>query len=290
MDFRSLLFQRILNLNTWHRKGVRAPHQPLYLLLLIGRLQSGLPRLASFSSIQRKLKEALKIFGPPRRSFHPEYPFWHLAKGDDAICEIPGCERISLRPGSSNPSVAELVRRNATGGLRAEFENALRDIEFSSIVVHRILDGHFPRNLHSDVLDFFGVRVVEPANHLSSKEPSFRERIERAYSGRCCITRTRVQFFTQAPGLEAVHIRWRQAGGSDSEANGLLLNGFHAKLFTLGLFTISTNFKVAVSGRLSISDPSGFLSNARKIQLPSQEELWPSENDLEWHRSEVFKG
>jgi putative restriction endonuclease len=253
-------------------------------------LQEGLPRLTPFSSIQDKLREALKIFGPPRKSYHPEYPFWHLANGSNAICEIPGSEKVSLRPGSSNPSVSELLSQSSKGGLLAEFESALRNFEFSSIVVHRILDGHFPRNLHSEILDYFGVRVVEPiANHVSN-ERSFKDRLVKAYSGRCCITGTKVQFLDQAPGLEAVHIRWRQAGGSDSEANGLLLNCFHAKLFTLGLFTISPGYTVATSARLSVSDPTGYLKNDTKIHLPVEEDLWPNINHLEWHRSEVFKG
>ena len=40
-------------------------------------------------------------------------------------------------------------------------------------------------------------------------------------------------------GLDAAHIKWCQAGGPDTEVNGLALCVLHHKVFDLGAFTIS---------------------------------------------------
>jgi putative restriction endonuclease len=47
--------------------------------------------------------------------------------------------------------------------------------------------------------------------------------------------------------LEAAHIKWHQAGGPDSEANGVALCALHHKLFDRGAFTLSKDMKIQVS-------------------------------------------
>jgi hypothetical protein len=40
--------------------------------------------------------------------------------------------------------------------------------------------------------------------------------------------------------LDAAHIRWHQAGGPETESNGLVLCVLHHKTFDLGVFTVSS--------------------------------------------------
>ena len=74
MSFR----KKIDRLNVWSSGGKRAPHKPLLLLLILGRHARGLADEVSFVEIEKDLKELLVEFGPPRKSIHPEYPFWYL--------------------------------------------------------------------------------------------------------------------------------------------------------------------------------------------------------------------
>ncbi len=65
-------------LNMWGRGDQRAPHKPLLVLYALGRWSRGETTDVPFQQVDPDLTELLKEFGPPRRSYHPEYPFWRL--------------------------------------------------------------------------------------------------------------------------------------------------------------------------------------------------------------------
>jgi putative restriction endonuclease len=70
-------------INIWKKGGQRAPHKPLLLLMTLARVQRGESRLATFEVIEPALKRLLQDFGPQRKSFHPEFPFWRLQNDGD---------------------------------------------------------------------------------------------------------------------------------------------------------------------------------------------------------------
>ena len=72
---RDRLLHLFRNLHAWKRGGQRAPHKPLLLLLALGRVINNEERLVSYVDIERRLKELLRRFGPPRNAFHPQFPF-----------------------------------------------------------------------------------------------------------------------------------------------------------------------------------------------------------------------
>jgi putative restriction endonuclease len=65
-------------LNVWSRGGQRAPHKPLLVLYALGRWSRGERDDLTFREAAPDLTALLKEFGPPRQSYHPEYPFWRL--------------------------------------------------------------------------------------------------------------------------------------------------------------------------------------------------------------------
>ncbi len=110
---------RIADLSIWKRSGQRAPHKPLLLLWALGRLTRGEPRLVPYSTVDAELKPLLQEFGPPRKSYHTEYPFWYLR--NDGLWEVTGVEGARVREGkASEPTKRELVRLDAEGGLTAD--------------------------------------------------------------------------------------------------------------------------------------------------------------------------
>src|SRR5262249_22937873 len=65
-------------LNVWRRGGQRAPHKPLLVLYALGRLSRGDTTDIPCRDVEHDLTDLLQEFGPPRRSNHPDFPFWRL--------------------------------------------------------------------------------------------------------------------------------------------------------------------------------------------------------------------
>lgn len=101
------------NLKVWQRGDEQAPHKPLLLLLALGRYVAGSNRLIKYSEIDKPLKELLELFGPPRKSFHSEYPFWRLR--NDGIWELENAEGLETRVGQTDAKKSELIGARSFG-------------------------------------------------------------------------------------------------------------------------------------------------------------------------------
>src|SRR5205814_5429723 len=90
------ILRRFDNLNVWKKHGKRAPHKPLLVLYALGRWQRGLTDVG-FREAEKDLKELLREFGPPRKSDHPEEPFWRLQYDD--VWTVHAAEGLALKAG-----------------------------------------------------------------------------------------------------------------------------------------------------------------------------------------------
>jgi putative restriction endonuclease len=271
------------------REGIRAPHKPLLLLLALGRLERGEERLVAFADIEEPLRRLLAEFGPPRRSYHPEYPFWHLRS--DGLWEV---ERAAeLEQGTRGDSVSVTVLRDGIrGGLPEEHHHALRrDARLLTLAVQAILDQHFAPSLHDDLLAAVGLDF-QPALARSARDPSFRVEVLRAYEYRCSMCGYDGQLDTTSVGVDAAHVRWHALGGPDSVANGLALCALHHRIFDGGVLTIDLDRRIDVSRRFrggpgarSVIDLQG-----TPVALPQSGIDPPAEQHLRWHHREVFRG
>ena len=98
---------RIDHLNVWKSGDIRAPHKPLLLLYALGRLQNG-QRLIPYAEADRDLKKLLIEFGPVRKSYHPEFPFWHLQS--DGLWELDQSHQLEKR--KAGPPRQESLRHH----------------------------------------------------------------------------------------------------------------------------------------------------------------------------------
>jgi len=282
------LFSR---LNVWKRGSSRAPHKPLLLLWAIARYSQGLDRLIAFSEIEEPLTRLLREFGPPRKSYHPEYPFWRLQ--NDGIWEIPGADRFTSRASNTDAKKTELIQKEAQGGLKPEIYKCVQsDPHFVCEVVSGLLEAHFPPSMHDEILSAVGLQGF----HLYRKQPRdhrFRERILRAYGYKCMFCGFDVRMDQMNVGLEAAHIRWHQAGGPDIEPNGIALCVLHHKLFDLGAFTLDRE-----SGRILVSERVHGTVGVAEWALryhgsephsPIRDDFRPRGDFLDWHHKEVFR-
>jgi putative restriction endonuclease len=87
------------HLTLWSKGNQRAPHEPLLVLYALGCWSRGVTEIPYFD-VEKDLIRLLREFGPPRRTPHPEQPFWRL-QGDGlwvvtgiGACSTNGSDRI----------------------------------------------------------------------------------------------------------------------------------------------------------------------------------------------------
>jgi len=276
----------------WKRRSERALHKPLLLLYALGKCARGEPRMIPYAEVDRSLRPLLEEFGPPRATYHTEYPFWRLQ--NDQVWELEHAEHIQTRQSNIDAKKSELLRYNVEGGFPEPIYTALRrNRQLLLTIAHRILDAHFPASMHEDILTAVGLDTsVESATHRV-RDSKFRTRVLTAYTYSCAVCGFDVRLGTTHVGLDAAHIRWHQAGGPDVERNGLALCVLHHKLFDRGAFTISVNYRIELSEHLYGSN--GFEQHllryhGAQLIYPVNPQHLPAAEHLSWHHKEVFKG
>lgn len=150
--------QRFRELNVWRRGDERAPHKPLKVLYALGRLQAGADRLIPFDELEGPLESLLEEFGPPRKSQHPELPFYHLQT--DGVWEVDERVPLTRRRGSQNLLRTDLREWHIGGGFTEPiFEELRRRPEAARELAREILAAHFPESLHASILNAVGLEL-----------------------------------------------------------------------------------------------------------------------------------
>ncbi len=294
---RDEFLQKIERINVWQRRGERAPHKPLLLLLALGRVLGKRERLAAYMQIESRLTDLLKNFGPPRKAWHPEFPFGRLPA--DELWEIPERETLS-RTASGDLRVRDLRERGVQGGFPEPLYDLLRNRpELGREAAQRLLDGHFPESLHDELRDAVGIPrtwVARDAPLPPRRDPAFRDEVLREYQRRCAVCDFDVRLGNELIGLEAAHIKWHAAGGPDEVANGLALCGLHHKAFDRGAFGLEPveagGYKVLVSSEVhGLSAPvRWFLDyHDKPLRSPRNRCLGPDPRFVKWHGKKVFR-
>jgi len=280
-------------LGVWKRGGQRAPHKPLLLLLALGRLQRGEPRLVDFNDLEGPLRSLLGRFGPPRRSHHPEYPFWWLQS--DGVWEVPRGEEVPRRSGGKEPLVTAVREGHLEGGLPADLDRLLRA---RPALVRRaaaaLLEAHFPSSVHGDICTAAGLDLEDRvASTRRRRDPAFAGEVLRAYEHRCAMCGYRVTLDGASVAIEAAHVRWHAGGGPSTVDNGMALCPVHHKLFDLGALGLSEKRRVLVSSRLTDQrTPEATMEEiAGRPLLGPQRGFRPvALPHVRWHLEEVFRG
>jgi hypothetical protein len=113
---RASILQQFDRLNVWARGDQRAPHKPLLVLYALGRWSRGDTGDIPFSEVDRDLTGLLKEFGPPRQSYHPEYPFWRLQ--NDGVWQVHAAGALKPRKGNTDPPRASYWPATPAGASR----------------------------------------------------------------------------------------------------------------------------------------------------------------------------
>lgn len=284
------ILQPFSSLNVWKRGAQRAPHKPLLILLALSDLQHGKPRLTRFADVEQRLKSLVTNYGPPRNSYHPEYPFWRLK--NDGIWEVQCDDELIKRKGHSDPKKSELLRTDAIGGFTLPVYNALKDNpSYVTELASNILMAHFPRSLHNSILD--DVELSINADYARTpRDASFRAKAIRVYGHSCAICGLNLKIGDSDLGIEAAHIKWKAAGGPDTIQNSLALCIFHHQAFDRGAISLSDDYRILVSEHVHGSaclDSYLLIYSNRRFNDPLKPEYLPELRFTRWHRQEVFR-
>jgi putative restriction endonuclease len=282
---------KFASIRVWGRGDVRAPNKPLLVLYALGRCYRGEERLIQYQQIDEDLTRLLVDFGPPRLSYHTEYPFWRLR--NDQIWDLQNVEKVEARKSNSDAKKSELLTHNALGGLSEPIYNFLvRNRDSIPRLAKSLLDAHFPESLHEEILLAVGIDASYKAKNVRQRDPAFREMVLSAYEYRCAVCKFNVRIGQALVGLEAAHIKWVQAGGPDQVENGIALCTMHHKLFDRGAFCVSDEMQIQVSER--VHGEHGFRDwllscHGCYINAPYDRRYCPNSNYTKWHYREVFR-
>lgn len=300
---RAEFLNALRNLRMFSQNGQRAPHKPLLILLMLGRIQQGINCPITWPEIRTQLGQLLEDFGRPSKAVHPEFPFWHLQSDRFwVLANVNGAVNAGI---SKMPTLREFSDQAYVGHFTQGLIHLLQtDQSLLTDAAQLILESNFPVTLHEDLQGAVGLTFDLPAPpipDLSSSAPtapcsrssSFRHAVLTAYRQRCCVCGFSLRMGNQLVGVEAAHIRWVKARGPNVVSNGMAMCSIHHKLFDHGAFTVLENdWRLKVSGYLNgdrvYFDALTQYAN-KEIFVPDLDSDTPRAEFLRWHRSEVFR-
>lgn len=289
MTYRKALQAAISNVAIWRNGDQCAPHKPLLLLYVLSQYLNGHSRLFNYGlEIHEPLIKLLADFGPKRRDYYPNMPFWRLRT--DGFWSLENTEGCKPREGNIQPTKRELIDNNVLGGFDESSFQILRDApEMINKLALQIMSERFPESLQILLAERLGFDFTRL---LKARDPRFREIVLRAYHSRCAICGYDLRLDGSLVGLEAAHIRWKQYGGPCEVNNGLALCSLHHSAFDMGAIGIDGHMTIRISGgvnRSPVIDQLFWQRDGQKIYLPNDKLFWPAEHFVEWHQNQVFK-
>ena len=287
---REEIIKKFQNLNLWKRGDQRAAHKPLLVLYAIGKLLHGENRDISFVNAEEDLRNLLKEFGPWRKGYYPQHPFWRLQ--NDEVWEVKGADRI--RQTSSGDAYVTDLRLHGVGGFPKTIADQFQyDSRLVFEIIYNLLDDHFPLTRHTEILQAVNIQLPFQVFNTKKRSLNFRENILRAYERKCAVCGFDVKLGNTPIALEAAHIKWKSHGGPSKAENGLALCVLHHELFDRGAFTLSKQRQILVSD--DAHGTKGFKEwlqryHGKKILLPQRQSYYPEVQFIGWHVRQVFQG
>ncbi|PTP85873.1 restriction endonuclease [Vibrio splendidus] len=285
------LSEKIQLISRWRRGDQRAPHKPLMLLHALSEYKQGHHRLFRFEDeVDQQVKDLLVQYGPSRKAYHPEYPFWRLANEKDPFWELKNGEECIPRKSNTDPKKSELIKYNVMAGFDASsYQSLISNPELIEKIASKLIQDNFPDTLQEELFVRFGFEVD---TSTKQRDPNFRKNVLRAYNYRCAVCGFDLALDTVPVGIEAAHIKWKQYSGPCEVSNGIALCSIHHKALDRGVITFNSELKVMVSPGVTggvMVERLIWEYDSKSIALPRDRINYPKDNMIEWHVREVFK-
>ena len=296
----------------------RAPYKPLLLLTILDLVAQHEIK-ANFIEVNANLLEIFdlywtKVIGPDKDA-NIALPFFHLkSEGFWHLIPQPGKEELLQ---TSSPIRSLRVLRMLVVGAKVDDElfglmqqpdqrDDLRRIlieryfapEMRPILVEVGAIAKAAFEYSKELLDRSrGIFKIEEAPVMDeiymteSRSVAFRRVVVQAYDHTCAICGVRLLTPEGRTAVAASHIVPWSHSHNDDPRNGMALCGLHHWSFDQGLITVTPAHEIAISTTVPDSggtEPIKALAG-RRIQIPTEEYLWPAREALKWHNRNIFR-
>jgi putative restriction endonuclease len=118
----------------------------------------------------------------------------------------------------------------------------------------------------------------------------FKKEIPRIYHYQCCISGMKIETTANAQMVDACHIVPFSLSNDDTLTNGICLSPNLHRAFDRGLLTINEDYIVRISPSVKEAQSPYSISQfeGQRLSLPEEPKLYPSLQNLSWHRKERF--
>ena len=292
-----------------------APNKPLLLLAIIELIEQGHIRenkiLPSPSLVEVFMKYWLKV---SERKPNLALPFFHLkSEGFWCLHANVGYE-TALKVTTQIKTVSRLREIVAYANFDDELFLLLTNIHDREVVRQSLIDTYFA-DFKADIeslitegqqIDAYRQALLrqvkqtfsslQPLAPIEAENPirtaGFRQAIMRIYNYTCAVCQLYILTLDGESITEAAHIIPFKISGNNDVRNGISLCKLHHWAFDIGLISFDRKYNVIVSELMSERGPTEWLLTTlrdKSIWLPEDEELYPSQEALTWHREKVLR-
>jgi putative restriction endonuclease len=124
------------------------------------------------------------------------------------------------------------------------------------------------------------------------RDQGFRRAIITLYSHRCALCGIRMLTPEGHTIVEAAHVKPWSISYDDRPTNGMSLCKLCHWSFDKGLMSVGNDYEVLVSKRVQVDKnlPGHILTlSDRNIFTPDEHKFWPAQDNLTWHRKNLFR-
>lgn len=307
-------------LTNLHRRG-NAPHKPLLILTIMDGIERGYinsEKIFLSDELIDNFKsngviwtnQANILIAYPFYHMHSEC-FWHLVTKPDR--KIPLTSKNSptslkgLRDALNYAEIDKELYFIFCDPIRREkLRLLIVETYFSSVFSSENSFDAYLKEMKNDILNCTGKQYKDKLEELEKKKAPTIYRIERIarnkqfekivkeiYNYTCCISHLHIDLENGISLVDACHIiPFCHPESSDTIGNGIVLAPTLHRAFDKGLITIDEEYKVVVSDLIEENESFLYglkIFSGKKIKLPPVPEYYPSQENLCWHRDNIFR-
>ena len=229
-------------------------------------------------------------------------PFWklHPYPGFQVNAHIKSVQTLSqtVAYGSFGVDLFQLLTLPSNRGiLRDTILSTYFPDQQIAYYQHKQIDDGFYHNVQALVLNEPDARYkhvsIQTEEDVFVRSGLFKRYIPQLYQDTCAMTGMRMRSTFKYNFIDACHIVPFAITHDDKVTNGIALCPNLHRAFDRGLVSVDDDYRILVSSHIDedIMHPYSLRKlEGRSIILPEQTHYCPSQENLEWHRREVFKG
>lgn len=294
-----------------------APHKPILLISIIELIDKGIlneNKVYINADLVGTFKENWQLLVNTLNQADFTQPFYYLQSDKAAgkpfwfLLPHPGCQ-INAHIKSVNTLAASV----AYGYFNEELYLLLSNPVSRQLIKEKLLTTYFPltqQKLQSQAKEAGYLHQLEdyvlnePQAHYKTikieteedvfvRNGLFKKLIPKAYNSTCSFTGMKLTSIYGHHFIDACHIIPFSLTHNDQISNGIALCPNMHRAFDRGLLSVDENYKILVSPAI-IEDAEHVYSitklEGKQIHLPSGERYYPAQDNLKWHRENIFKG